>query len=122
MVETYEHNDRITFRARVTSTSEANVFVCPYGFGVRFKILKLQVYNEAGSATVLKFFDHIASGAPTDPAAFGDATTPIFNVSIPTVAHTFIGQNEMPKWNFAQGLAVVASQGTVIIDVEVIEV
>ncbi len=122
MVDIYKRNDRITFTARVVNSSEANVFVCPYGFGVRFKLIKLSIYNEAGTATSIKFFDHKATGAPSDPPSQGDSTTPLFTKSVATVAHTNIGMNDIEEFTFNQGMAVVASQGTVVITATVIEV
>ncbi len=118
----YENNDRIMFRARVASTAETNVFICPYGFGIRFKLLKLSIYNEAGTATSVKIFDHHATVAVTDPPAQGDATTPLMTVSVATIDSKDKGLNECPALVFNQGMAVVASQGTIVVTATVIEV
>ena len=117
MVE-YEGAENITFSARITGTSETNVFKCPYGLGIRFRLISLTAYNEAGTATTFKVFDHIASGAPSDPPARGDSTTPLFTVNIPTVDHDGLGPGgtaPIPQEVFQQGMAVVASQANIVI-------
>jgi len=120
----YPERDIITFTARVTGTGETNIFKCPYGLGIRFQLLSVVVYNEAGTATSVKVFDHLATGAPSDPPARGDSTTPLFTLGIPTVDHDGLGPGTIPcpKEIFQQGMAVVCSQGTVVITANVREV
>lgn len=117
----YEDREKINFNIKVTGTSETNVFKVPYGLGVRFKLLKMICYNTAGSATSIKVFDHLASGAPTDPPARGDTNAPLFQVGIPTVDHDGMDTTICPNEIFQQGMAVICSQGDVVINVTVVE-
>jgi hypothetical protein len=119
----YPERDIIPFTVRVTGTGEVNVFKCPYGMGIRLQLVSVMAYNEAGGATSIKVFDHLATGAPTDPAFRGDATTPLFTLGIPTVDHDGVGPGTIPcpKEIFQQGMAVVCSQGTVVITANVRE-
>lgn len=105
----YEHNMLITFTKRITGTTETNVFLCPYGQGIRFKLLKLLFYNEAGTATSVKIFDHNAATTVTDPPATGDATTPMISVTVPTVGNYTLDINSATEINFRQGMAVVSA-------------
>lgn len=117
----YNHNDRIVFRAKITSNTEANVFVVPYGLGIRFKLTKLYIYNDAGTATTVKIFDHVATGTVTDPPAQGDATSPLLYWNIPTVSYIAEGDDKLPRITFQQGMAIVASQGSVYVEATVVE-
>ena len=123
----YKDNDKIPFTVRVTGTTETQVFVVPYGLNIRFKIDKVYMYNEAGTATTVKIFDHVTAGGVTDPPNQGDATTPLKTVFLPANTNTTTlppyyaaGTDQLGELNFQQGMAVVASQATV--DIEVIAV
>jgi hypothetical protein len=110
----YEHNMLIPYTKRITGTTETNIFLCPYGQNIRFKLLKLVLYNEAGTATVVKIFDHNAVTAVTDPPATGDATTPQISISVPPTAAGSTGVytldiNAASEINFRQGMAVVSA-------------
>jgi hypothetical protein len=117
----YEDREKITFTSTITGTSETNVFKCPYGMGVRFRLVKLIAYNTGGTATSVKVFDHLASGAPTDPPARGDTNAPLFQLGLPTADHDGLDFNQCPEEVFQQGMAVICSQGNVTISAVVIE-
>lgn len=111
----YENNHKIVFTARVTATSETQIFKCPYGQNVRFRLLSLYIYNENGAAQSTKVFDHITTGAPTDPPAQGDSTTPLAILGVATVDHEFLPEGTCPPLIFQQGMAVVIGGASAVI-------
>jgi hypothetical protein len=118
MTQEYEYNHLITYTKRITGVGETNVFLCPYGVNIRLRLLKLIIFNEAGTYTTVKIFDHNAAGTVTDPPANGDATTPLMTIGVPpgaagTTGNAQIDLNGASEIAFAQGMAVVASQASV---------
>lgn len=111
----YENNHKITFTKRITGATETQVFICPYGFNVRFRLLKLMAYNEAGSATNVKILDHIVTNAPTDPPAQGDSTNPLTTIGVATVDHENLPADVCPEIIFQQGMSVIPSQANIIV-------
>lgn len=120
----YDNNDKITYTVRVTGTSATQVFLCPYGQNVRFMLKKIMIYNEQATPTSVKIFDQNVATSITDPPTQGSSTTPMITLSVPTsggLDYRSAGLDSLPELIFFQGMAVVASQGTIEIVVTVIE-
>lgn len=125
-MQEYEGAELIPFTKRITGTAETNVFLCPYGVGIRLRLVKLIIYNEGAALVTVKIFDHNATTAVTDPPADGDATTPKIQFSVTSGTTTdgtkILGHNEPTELVFRQGMAVVCSAANVQVFAVVTEV
>lgn len=117
----YDNNHKIVFTQAITGTSETQVFICPYGQNVRFRLLSVSVYNANGAAQSIKIFDHKTTSAPSDPPAQGDTNAPLLMFGLATVDHEFQAEGTAPPIIFQQGMAVIASGASMFVSVTVEE-